>query len=285
MKETKKSGLVVIVGRSNAGKSTLMNALVGTKVAITSPKPQTTRHTVHGVLNGDKGQVVFVDTPGIFKRVPDLLTRRLNEKARESLEGVDVILYVVDPTRHIGEEEQIVRRMVATAKQPKLLLLNKSDLERPYIDEYLAWSDGFDETIDISAAKGKNLKRVLSAVFERLPEGDLLYPDDVISDGERRFRIAELIREKVFLQVHEELPYSVTVEVAEVADRPDGTLYVRADIITSAERYKRMLIGEGARRIKAIGSASRKEMELVTGRKVFIELEVRVDERWQERFE
>ena len=136
----------------------------------------------------------------------------------------------------------------------------------------------------MSALKGQGLKPLVDAIFNALPEGESLYPGDIITDAERHFRIAELIREKIFLQVHEELPYTVNVEVEEIADRPDGTLYIRANVITTAERYKRMLIGENARRIKQVGAAARKELETVTDRKVFLDLEVQVDERWQERF-
>ncbi len=281
----KKSGLVVLVGRSNVGKSTLMNALVGTKVAITSPKPQTTRHVIQGVIHDPRGQIVFADTPGIFAHVPDQLTSKLNEKARDALDGIDLVLYVVDPTRHVGDEEKSVHRMVQHVTTPKILVLNKSDQDRPYIDEYLAWKDEFTAAVDVSALQGKHLQPLVDAIFDLLPEGEPLYPEGQLTNLENRFWFAELIREKVFLALHEEVPYTTTVEVEEVARRANGVLYVKGAILTTSPRYKKMIIGAGGRVIKRIGSQTRKELELVSGGKVFIDLEVRVEERWQERFE
>lgn len=281
----KKSGLAVMIGRSNVGKSTLMNTLVGTKVAITTPKPQTTRHVIQGVFNDDRGQIVFVDTPGIFTRVPDMLTSKLNEKAKDSLEGIDVLLYVVDPTRHVGDEDQAVHRLVQNAKCPKILVINKCDVEGEFIDEFMAWAPEFDEVIRISARDQTNLGALLDAIFARLPDGPALYPPDQISNMDQKFRMEELIREKVFLRMHEEVPYSVTVEVEEIAKRPNGVLYVKASILTTAPRYRKMLIGAGAHGVKEVGQAVRKELESVTGGKAFIDLDVRVEEKWQERFE
>jgi GTP-binding protein Era len=283
--EKKKAGLAVLVGRSNVGKSTLLNALVGTKIAITSPKPQTTRHAIQGVLHDPRGQIVFVDTPGIFSHVPDHLTSRLNEKARESVEGVDILLYVVDPTRHVGKEEETVHRLVAAVKRPKILVINKTDEQQPYIDEYLAWEGEFDAVVRVSALRGRGLKPLVDEIIARLPAGEPLYPPDRITDVENRFWLAEIIREKIFLAMHEEIPYTTAVEVEETAVRDDGTNYVKAIVLTTAPRYKKMLIGQGARTIKRIGQAARKELEEVTGKKVYLDLEVDVDERWQERFE
>lgn len=280
----KKSGFAVLVGRSNVGKSTLLNALVGTKVAITTPKPQTTRHAIQGVIHDPRGQAVLVDTPGIFKRIPDTLTAKLNETARRSLEDIDLLIYVVDPTRHVGEEEKVVHAMVKSFDGPKLLVVNKSDAGGRYEEEYRMWEDEFDAVLETSALRGHNLAALKDAIFELLPEGEPLYPGDALTNLERDFRIAELIREKVFMRLHEEVPYSTTAEVDEVADRKDGTLYIRARILTNAARYKRIIVGAGGRNIKSIGQAVRKELEAVTGRKVFLDLEVEVEERWQERF-
>lgn len=280
-----KSGFAVLVGRSNVGKSTLLNALIGTKVAITTPKPQTTRQAIQGIIHDPRGQVVIVDTPGIFKRIPDALTAKLNETARRSLEGVDALVYVVDPTRHVGEEEKVVHGMAKTFGGPKLMVINKSDAGGRYEEEYRMWEEEFDAVLEVSAAKGSNLDALKDALFEMMPEGEPLYPGETLTNLERGFRISELIREKVFMRMHEEVPYSTAVEVDEIADREDGTMYIRARILTNAARYKRIIVGGGGRNIKAIGQAARKEMEMVTGRKVFIDLEVEVDERWQERFE
>ncbi|MBU1916337.1 GTPase Era, partial [Patescibacteria group bacterium] len=225
--DKKKSGLAVLVGRSNVGKSTLLNALIGTKVAITTPKPQTTRHALQGVIHDPRGQVVIVDTPGIFTQVPDNLTAKLNEIVRQSLKGIDVVVYVVDPTRHVGDEEKIVHGLVSAAPCPKILVINKSDTRGPYADEYRAWSDEFDTVLEISATKGHNLKALHEKLIELMPVGEELYPAELLTNQNRKFRIAELIREKVFLRLHDEVPYSTTVEVDEVAERENGVLYVQ----------------------------------------------------------
>lgn len=274
-----------MVGRSNTGKSTLLNSLVGSKIAITTPKPQTTRHTIHGVIHDPRGQIVFVDTPGIFTQVPDHLTGVLNEKARNAVQGIDALLYVVDPTRHVGQEEQAVHRLVSQSNVPKILVLNKSDQKRPYLDEYMDWKDEFAAIVDVSALQQKNLGTLVDAVLAQLPYGELLYPEGQMTNVENNFWLAELIREKVFMTMHEEIPYSTTVTVEEVADRPDGTTYIKATIVTNAERYKKMLIGARGRTVKLIGTTVRKELELVLGKKIFIDLDVDIDERWQEKFE
>lgn len=283
--DKKKSGFAVLVGRSNVGKSTIMNALVGTKVAITTPKPQTTRHSIQGIIHDPRGQVIMVDTPGIFTHVPDNLTARLNETARRSLQDIDVVLYVVDPTRHVGDEERVVHGMVTATDKPKILVINKSDTKGRYADEYRAWSEEFDAVFEVSALQGKNLKALTDKIFELMPEGEQLYPTDMLTNVDRNFRIAELIREKAFMRLREEVPYSTTVKVDEVAERDNGVLYVSARIITNAPRYKQMIIGQGGKGVKSIGQAVRKEMEMITDRKVFLDLDVEVEEKWQERFE
>ncbi|MFA6603441.1 MAG: GTPase Era [Patescibacteria group bacterium] len=279
----KKTGLVVIVGRSNAGKSTLLNALVGSKIAITSPKPQTTRDVIHGVVNDERGQIVFADTPGIFKHAPDRLTSILNEKVRESLEGVDAVIYVVDATRHVGDEERLIHRLVAAVDKPKILVFNKSDQHLAYKDEFLAWRDEFDAVIEVSASRGKSLSALVDAVFELLPESEPLYPPDRITNIENRTWVAEMIREKVFLTLNKELPYSVAVKIDEIETREDGLVYIRGRLLTSQARYKKMIIGHGAARIKQIGTMARQELEEVTGKRIFLDLEVEIDERWIDR--
>jgi len=283
--EKKKSGFAVLVGRSNVGKSTLLNALIGTKVAITTPKPQTTRHAIQGVIHDPRGQVVIVDTPGIFTHVPDNLTAKLNETARKSLQDIDAIVYVVDPTRHVGDEEKVVRGLVMASDKPKILVINKSDSRGRYADEYRGWADEFDATFEISALQGHNLKALMEKLIELMPEGEYMYPPEQLTNADREFRIAELIREKLFMRLREEVPYSTTVEVDEISERDNGLMYIHARILTSAPRYKRMIIGSGARNIKSVGQAVRKEMEMIMNRKVFLDLDVDVEERWQERFE
>jgi len=283
--ELKKNGLVVLVGRSNVGKSTLLNALVGSKIAITSPKPQTTRQVLHGVVHDERGQIVFADTPGIFSRAPDRLTAKLNEKVRESLEGIDAVIYVVDATRHVGEEEKMVHRLVSNVTKPKLLVFNKTDQMQPYKDEYLAWSDEFTRVLEVSALQGKSLKNLVDAVFEILPESEPLYPADQITNVENKFWVEEMIREKVYMHLSEEIPYATSVRIQEMTQRENGPFYIKAAILTTSTRYKKMIIGSGGSMIRDIGSAARRELEMVTGKKIYLDLEVVVEERWQETFE
>ncbi|MBI4133416.1 GTPase Era, partial [Candidatus Uhrbacteria bacterium] len=173
-----KSGFAVLVGRSNVGKSTLLNSLVGSKIAITTRKPQTTRFSVHGIVHDPRGQIVFVDTPGIFERAHDVLTKTLNDRVRDALRDIDVVVYVADPTRPIGNEENIMLRLVEPIQKPKILAINKIDArEVPYIEEYRALAPRFNTTIDISALRNKNLKQLVDAVLEALPEGEPFYPE------------------------------------------------------------------------------------------------------------
>lgn len=283
-----KSGFVVLVGRSNVGKSTLMNALVGTKIAITSPKPQTTRFPIHGIVHDERGQIVFVDTPGIFERVVDTVTKTLNERARESVRDIDVIVYVADPTRAIGNEEHIVLRLIEPIDKPKILAINKIDeKDLPYLEEYRALASRFAATVEISGLRQKNLKQLTDAVFSFLPEGEPVYPEFQASNLEHHLWLAELIREKVFIQMGSEIPYSVGVEIEDIDERKtkgDGEmLYIKANILTTSTRYKKMLIGSGGHKIKEIGSVARKELEAILNRRVYLELEVVVDEDWPAR--
>jgi GTP-binding protein Era len=282
----KKSGFAVMVGRSNVGKSTLLNALVGSKIAITSPKPQTTRLPVQGILTRPEGQVVFVDTPGIFQDARDALSKRLTQAAKESLRDIDVVVHVVDPTRSIGDEERAVGRLVAASSKPKLLVINKTDLrerERPFTDHYRDLAPGYDAAFEVSARTGKDLDRLADAIFERLPEGEPHYPEGQLTNMPNEAWLAELIREKLFLRLREEVPYSTHVEVEEVERRADGTLYVKATIFTNEERYKRMIIGRGGQGIKEIGQSARRELQTVTNGPVYLDLTVETDPHWMER--
>lgn len=283
-----KSGFVVLVGRSNVGKSTLMNALVGTKVAIMSEKPQTTRFPIQGVVHDPRGQIVLVDTPGIFERTHNVLTKTLNERAREALRDIDLIIYVADPTRAIGNEEKIVLRMIEPIAKPKILVINKSDVRRPpYLPEYEALSDKFDTTILVSALKGHNLKALIDAAIERLPEGEPVYPEFQYTNMEIRTWIAELIREKLFIQLGAELPYSLAVEIEAMEEKRGKAgkelLVIKANILTAEPRHKQIIIGRGGQKIKEVGSVARKELEAVLGRQVYLELEVVIDPHWPER--
>lgn len=281
---SKKSGFAVLVGRSNVGKSTLLNELVGTKVAITTPKPQTTRLPVQGILTRDDGQIVFVDTPGVMKKAKDQLTRRLLDLVRDSLKDVDVIVYVADPTRSIGDEERAVLAMVRDIQKPKILVINKCDLpDRPFADHYRDLAPEFSAVLDVSALTGTGVPALADLIFASAPEGEPYYPLQQLTNMASETWLAELIREKLFLRLRQEVPYSTHVEVEEMESREDGTLYVKATVYTTEERYKRMIIGRGGQGIKEIGQSTRNELEAVMQRKIFLDLTVEVDAHWVER--
>lgn len=281
----KKSGFVVLVGRSNVGKSTLLNTLVGTKIAATSFRAQMTRHIIHGVMNTPDGQAVFVDTPGVFKDKKNPLSGKLTGKVQEALQDIDVIIYVVDPTREIGQEERSVYGMIRHLEMPKILVINKSDLpksEKVHLPEYLAWEKDFDAVIQLSALRASHIQPLREKVVELLPEGGELYPTDQWTNINKEFWIAEIIREKVFSVFEKEVPYSMSVEVDLVEEKPDVTV-IHGRILTNDIRYKKIIIGKGGYKIKEIGQMARRELEQATGKKVYLELEVEVDRHWMER--
>lgn len=285
-KEEFKSGFAVMVGRSNVGKSTLLNALVGTKVSITTQKPQTTRDIIQGVVHDERGQIIFIDTPGFFKLGGDKLTAKLTQKAKDSLKDVDVVLYIVDPTREIGEEEQMIQAILREVELPKIMVINKIDLEdRYYEEDYLYLADEFDEVIKISALKHKHLKPFKDIIFKYLKSGEKYYPSHQFTSMRNEKWFAELIREKFFAALEKELPYKMTVNVREIEKRDNGTLYIDAEIITSKPNHKGMIIGRGGRVLKEIGTALRKEMEMIVGTKVFLDLKVIVNPRWVEQID
>lgn len=273
-----------MIGRSNVGKSTLLNSLVGSKVAITSPKPQTTRLPVQGIITSGNSQIVFVDTPGIMQKAKDELTKKMLRAVKDALDGVDIILYVVDPTREIGDEEKATLRLIKEINREKFLVINKIDVRNPqYLDFYKDLGEEFDQVIEVSALRKTHLKELVSIILEKLPEGEFYYPEHQITSMPNKLWLAELIREKLFLRLRQEVPYTVHVEVKEVEERENGLVYLKAVIYTSEERYKSMIIGKGGRGIKEIGQSTRNELEQATGHKYFLDLEVDVDPHWTKR--
>lgn len=283
-----KSGFVVLAGRSNVGKSSLLNALVNSKVAIITPKPQTTRRPIRGILHDARGQIVFVDTPGIFLGKKDTLSKKLNASVHEHLEGIDVLLYVVDPTREPGEEEETIQRLVRKAAVPVVLIVNKTDLapeDRPFFDQMRTIDVGQQATVELSALKHKDLNTLVDLIFTLLPEGVPYYPDMQFTDMSHKTWLEELIREKTFLRLEKELPYSVHVEVTEIDTNARGQKNIEATIWTTEERYKKMIIGSSAKMIKQIGIDARKELEAATNEKIHLALHVDVDEKWPLKFQ
>jgi GTP-binding protein Era len=282
-----KSGTVAIIGRPNVGKSTLLNHILGRKVSITSPKPQTTRFTLEAVYEDERGQIIFADTPGIFGKIQDQLGKQINAKAEESLEGgVDIVIYMIDHTRERDFEENKVLGIVRKAtKAYKILVINKIDVKEPtHIVQYKFLEEEFDTVVKISALEHKNIPLLLDAIFEHLPEGDAMVDTSTLTQPglnlDSKTFIAEVIREKAFLFLRKEVPYTLTTVVDEVAERDNGTIFIKARILTSADRYKAMIIGKGGVMIKEISQASRKELETASNKKVYLELTVETDPHW-----
>ena len=282
-----KSGFVILAGRSNVGKSTLLNAIIGTKVAIVTPKPQTTRHPVRGILHDPRGQIVFVDTPGVFLGKKDHLSKRLNDIVSESLEGVDAIVYVVDPTREPGAEEEYIQKLLCAAPVPIVMAINKIDAaeqKQSALELFRSTNVNQRANIEVSAKNHKNLNNLVDTLFALMPEGEMMYPDMQLTDIGHNQWLEELIREKIFLSLGEEIPYSIKVALEASETREDGSRFIQANVWTTDERYKKMIIGSKASMIKSIGMLARKELELALNTKVFLELTVKVDPKWQERF-
>ncbi len=280
-----KSGIATLIGRSNAGKSTLLNTLVGTKIAAVTDKPQTTRHNIHGILNHARGQVVFVDTPGVFKQTRTILSGQLVKTVHEAMQGIDVAVYVCDPGKAIGAEERAIMSLLRSSKAPKIMVINKSDLptrEKEFLTDYQALAPEFDAVFELSALKNRHIQPLVERVLDLLPVGVPLYPPDQLTNVDKNFWVAELIREKVFLALRKEVPYTTKVEITSIEEKPD--LYViNAIIFTYDARYKKMIIGTGGRAIKEIGIAARKELEQALNKKVFLELNVETDKHWIDR--
>lgn len=287
---TKKVGVVAIVGRPNAGKSTLLNNLLGHKVSITSPKPQTTRFSVRAVYEDDRGQIIFVDTPGIIGKVVDQLSRRINLEAEHQInKELDLVIYIVDHTRERDTEENKTFGLVRTFKGHKILVINKIDVKNPdFIVQYKFMEEEFDAVVEISALGRKHLGRLLEVIFEFLPEGkQLIEAGDLPQPGlniDSKTFLSEIIREKAFLFLRREVPYSLTAVIDETVTRDNGVFYIRARILTSADRYKSMIIGKNGRQIREISMAARKELETATNKKVYLDLTVETDPHWMDTF-
>lgn len=285
-----RSGFVSIIGRPNAGKSTLLNALVGDKIAIVSRKPQTTRNRIQGIVNvkaakgRPAGQIVFVDTPGVHK--PDSnLNRKMMHEVQESLESRDLVLFLLDVTHKLDANDRFALQMLERAGGPAFLVLTKIDLIEkskllPLIAEF-SQLHAFQEVIPVSAVKKDGLDRLIEKVVNALPEGQPYFPPDQMTDQPERFIAAELIREKILRETGEELPYATTVLVERFEEGSKLTR-ISATIYCEREGQKRILIGKGGSMLKKIGTAARLDIERLLGTKVFLELFVKVEPGWRE---
>jgi GTP-binding protein Era len=279
------SGFVSIVGRPNAGKSTLLNALVGMKLAIVADKPQTTRTNVQGIWTTEHGQVVFLDTPGIH-RSDTLFNKRMMSEVRAGLEARDLLLYLADATRRFTEEDSQALDMIRKAETPAFLLLNKIDRLSdkgsllPLIERYRAAYD-FVEYLPISARNGDGLEELRAAILAHMPEGEPYFPADQVTDQPERHLAAELIREKILLETRQEVPHSVAVLIDGWEETPKLTR-ILATVYVEREGQKRIVIGSKGAMLKQIGSEARAEIEALLGVKVYLEIFVKVRENWRE---
>ncbi len=276
-------GYVALVGRPNVGKSTLLNALVGQKVSITSPKPQTTRHRIVGILSESDFQAVFLDTPGLHARQHRGLNRAMNRAALGSLADADLLLLVVDATRWTQEDEAVLERVRQSGK-PAVLIVNKCDKVKPRERllptlERLGAMHAFDAVVPLSALKGDNVDRLKGVIPALLPEGEPIFPDDQVTDRSERFLAAEIIREKLTRVLQEELPYGISVEI-ERWEEEEGRLVIGAVVWVEREGQRKIVIGEGGLRLKDVGQAARLEINAMLERRIHLEIWVKVRENW-----
>lgn len=284
-------GIVAIVGRPNVGKSTLLNYILGEKVAIVSSVPQTTRTQIRGILNDKRGQIVFLDTPGLH--IPKTrLGKFMNISAEDAIMGADVVLHLVDSSEPPGEEENIIVDKLKDITNPIVLGLNKIDLGGEYVPKYIElWEEKREKpitemtdsliSIPISSLKGNNVDKLLEVLFSFLKEGPELYPPDVLTDFPKKLAIADMIREKLLNFMREEVPHSIAVLVDEITDRSERLVFIRAEILVERSSQKSIIIGKNGTMLKKVGSLARKELEEYFSKKVFLELWVRVEENWK----
>ena len=280
------SGFVAIVGRPNVGKSTLLNRLVGQKIAITSNKPQTTRNRILGIHHFSDGQILFLDTPGIHQ-ARGRLNRYMVDQALAACADVDLILFLVDATETPGSAEEEILSRLAQRQRPVFLLLNKIDALRPeqllpLIDHY-ARRFAFAEVIPLSGLKGDGVEPLLAAIRSRLPAGPRFYPEDMVTDLSERFIVGELVREQVMRQTRSEIPYGAAVVVERFEEQPERNLVViHATIMVARDSHKRIIVGKGGGMIRSVGKHARHEIERLLGCRVYLELFVRVEANWTE---
>ncbi|MBL8080355.1 MAG: GTPase Era [Anaerolineales bacterium] len=286
---THRSGFVAIIGRPNVGKSTLLNALLGQKIAAVSPRPQTTRKRQLGILTTENAQVVFVDTPGLHN-AKHKLGEFLNQEAQEALDGVDLILWLVDASSEPTEDDIQIGGMLnkVARRTPRMLVLNKIDALKADADGESVREKTYSDLLSqapvkkVSAAKRTGLGEMMETLISLLPERPAEYPEEQITDLYEREIAGDLIREACLLQLRDEVPHSLAVRIDEFTERDNGMAYIGATIFVERESQKGIVIGEGGKMMKSIGSAARKQIEEMGGRKVFLELRVKVEKDWRD---
>lgn len=280
-----KSGFVSIIGRPNVGKSTLINRLIGAKIAIVSDKPQTTRTRIQGILTLDQGQIIFIDTPGIHKP-KHLLGEYMLQISTQSLSEVDMIYYMTDASRPFGAGEQYIIDQLKNIQRPVFLVVNKIDLVsedelQDFVQPFFSQMN-FAEYMPISASNGTNLNVLLDKTIQYLPEGPLYYPEEDLTDQPVSFIVAELIREKALILTRDEVPHSLAVEVEEFKNQEGGKVYIRAVIHTERDSQKAIVIGKNGQMLKKIGAQSRLDIEKMLETSVYLDLWVKVKKNWRD---
>ena len=281
-----KSGFVTLIGRPNVGKSTLMNHLIGQKIAITSEKPQTTRNRIQTVYTDERGQIIFLDTPGIHKAKNKLGEYMVNV-AENTLKEVDVILWLVEPTTFIGAGERHIAERLSKIKTPVILVINKIDTvksKEEILTFIAAYKDilNFAEIIPVSALKEMNIEDVKSSIFKYLPAGPQFYDEDTVTDQPMRQIAAELIREKALRMLDDEIPHGIAVVIDQMKERPNGIIDVDATVVCERDSHKGIIIGKGGSMLKRIGTAARMEIENLMDTKVNLKLWVKVRREWRD---
>ncbi len=283
-----KAGYVTILGKPNAGKSTLMNALLGQKISITTPKPQTTRKRILGILSDENYQIVFLDTPGILEPAY-LLQEKMVDEIDLSVHDADIIILMIDiesdPQGETTMKDELVAKLMERNKKPKILILNKADLSTQEhmksVIKKFEESKNFTGIIPVSASIGYNINSVLNAIIENLPESPKFYPDDIVSDESERFFVSEIIREKLFELYMEEVPYSCEVLIVDFKEREDKKDFIQAEIVVEKESQKGIIIGKQGTAIKNLGQISRKSIEEFLQHDVYLDLRVKVRSKWR----
>ncbi len=279
-----RAGIVALLGRPNAGKSTLMNLVLREKVAIVSDKPQTTRHRLVGILTDTRGQIVFYDTPGVH-RPQHRMNRRMVKAAQEALNDADVVCMLVDASQKQGSGDAFMVDWVSRVTKPKVVLLNKIDLvAKPSLLPRIALyaGAGFEEIVPVSALTGDGTDRVLDVLWRLLPVAEAPYDPELLTIHPERFLVAERIREKILERTRDELPFSVAVVIDDWQERDNGVVAIYASILAERGGQKKILLGSGGRQIKAIGTAARRDLEDFLERRVYLDLRVRVERNWRE---
>lgn len=282
-----KCGIVVLIGKPNCGKSTLLNYILKEKIAPVSPKSQTTRKRLKGIYTEKRGQIVFIDSPGIYKPI-HALGKYMVDEAIKNINDGDILLWIIDSSKNLTEEDFIIYERIKKLDKPKIITINKIDIPNPNREEFIKQLNNFkeiDKIIPISSVTGQNVDLLLDEIFNILPEGDYLYDPEILTDSVERDIVSEIIREKIMLYTEEEIPYSVAVVVDEFKERENGKIYIKATIYVEKESQRKIVIGLKGNLLKKIGIESRIEIENFLRKPIYLELWVKIYKNWRKNKE